>query len=302
MLVMVLLQYLNTLKNINVGGIFYGAFETLGAIKEVESFPLVTRNAPVFNLTAFHAMQTWAAGVDVFNRFGDAGRIKEALREYCKPLLKESKGKNPTAIRMRGLAEILDKTGLLFGTARGSEIVEGGKFREIKDIVGELRDDQNVYPPLKTLMETISAKFADFRENDIVNGFTAVKWCIDHDLIQQGITLLQETIITWICEENGFNWQIKDNRELVSCAFNIIAQKIPSVKWNKLSSERSEDSIKIQESIGLKKDLTANYSRLSELRNDINHSGYRDNAKGVEKFKSGLKEIFEDVMKIVNGK
>lgn len=298
MLVMVLLQYLKTIKNIKVGGIYYGAFESLGKIKDVGQIPLDKRDAPVLNLTAFHNMQIWTAGADIFTNFGDAGRIREAIQQDCEKE-RNVQGRKIIHEKLNLLADSLEKTGLLFDTARGLEIYGGEPFEKVKLAVKELKNNNEVPAPLKPLLDTIHLKLNSFASNNIHNGFAAVKWCINHHLIQQGITLLQETIVSWLCELSNLDWEIENDRKLASQAIKIVAKNKPKDSWLNLSKKREAESKMLQSTIRNFKNLAEGYCRLSTLRNDINHGGCRNENDNkphkAEVFKCQLEEIYESI-------
>jgi len=53
------------------------------------------------------------------------------------------------------------------------------------------------------LIERINKTVNHYGNDDIANGFNAVKWCIEHNLIHQGFILLQETVVTCLIAMAG---------------------------------------------------------------------------------------------------
>src|SRR5690606_12368407 len=95
MLGIVLLQYAKFLKNINVRGIFYGAFEKLGNPSEIEkNYPIPSeRKVPLLNLTSFSLLQDWTIAGNNFLKLGNAEVLEKISSERFNPILKESSGK-----------------------------------------------------------------------------------------------------------------------------------------------------------------------------------------------------------------
>src|SRR5690554_5061299 len=56
---LVLLNYSQFLKQVQLEAIYYGAFEKLGPAYKVREMPLVERNAPVLDLHSFVALMDW---------------------------------------------------------------------------------------------------------------------------------------------------------------------------------------------------------------------------------------------------
>ncbi|MDG5816167.1 TIGR02221 family CRISPR-associated protein [Chitinispirillales bacterium ANBcel5] len=295
MLLMLLLQYLKVTKNIKIGGIYYGAFEKLGPVYKVKNMALEKRNAPIIDLTAFHVLQTWTEGTDTFKTYGDARRIKEAIEDYCNslPLPKETGDKQLCVKKMESLAAVINSICLQIHTARGKEIVEGKSIREAKDLITELENEE-ILPPLKTLLHLIEKKIEEYESDDVKNGFISVKWCIEHSLVQQGITLLQETVITKILSEARMGWNEKTKRELAKRAINNLNNTKNGS--NPQKNKKNDVTSKLQEIIISYEELAENYKALTKMRNDINHGGYldeNDNKAGKpDDFLDGLKSSY----------
>ena len=80
-------------------------------------------------------------------------------------------------------------------------------------------------------------------KTSINNIFNAVEYCINHNLIQQGITFLQEGIISIVLKNNYIDWfvadkqdnnkEIENNRNIASSALSFIEMvKNPEFKQN----------------------------------------------------------------------
>lgn len=301
MLVMVLLQYLKIVKKTDVGGIYYGAYEYPLKVER----PGQARMAPVFDLIGFHTLQNWTAGADVLVNYGNAGRIENVLRSHCGPILKKTRGGDKTARHMNKLADLLKEMTALFETVRGYELIEGRKIVRLRELIIDLKKNKEILAPLKPLLAVIEEKVSGYKAQNLDNGFRAVDWCIEHELVQQGITLLQETIVTWLLTACGLNRADRRARELAGQQFSIIGKNIPESRWLAPSKDRKEDARDLQKIIRSKESLVAYYNELSTLRNDINHGGYNymndDRARDASKFTrelNNLNEMIKDCLSI----
>jgi len=301
MLGIVLLNYARFLKRIKVLGIYYGAFEVLGTKDEIEKLPINERNAPIFDLTNFEKLQRWSIAAENFVDYGRTDKIYELVKEKIDPILKDTKGQDEIAQRERDIINNLKNVSNNLYTVRGKLTYEGNSFIELKNIIRNIDTNENISNPLKPLKEKILSKVLPFSTNDVLNGFRGVKWCIDHDLIQQGITLLQETIITYILEKSKLDWQVLNNRVAVSDAIKSINIDKIDDGFNVANEEIVQVLIQT-----IRKDetlfrLSKLFEKLRDYRNDINHGGYLKNARKPDKFKNKLLNIFNKVVETIPG-
>lgn len=291
MLGLVLLNYSRMLKNIRIRGIYYGAFEVLGPANKVEEMPLEQRNAPIFDLTSFETLQQWTVGADNFIHFGNSKKLASLIKDEITPLLRQKKGKDQNLNNLNKLSDKLNQVAGLFQTNRGRMIYEGLHFEELKQAVQDIKDTR--YKALNPILEVLEKKLQDFRRNDMRNGFAAVRWCIDHDLIQQGITLLQETVISLLLQRNKKSTGDRSLREAASSALAFIKKPIPPEQWNK-NARQNRPLIEQIKADPAAQAVAPYYEKLSASRNSINHGGYLDN-KAPAKFRERLTRIFDDI-------
>ena len=291
MLMVVILNYAKILKNIKVNGIYYGAFETLGTVHDAERMSIKDRNALMFNLAPFVHLFNWTTAIDNFLVYGDAGYINMLTREGIRPILKDTRGKDEDAQNLRQFGFQLEKLTELIRTNREVELIKGFDFNNLRELIA--RNKESTLKPLNPLLERIAGKIKGFSNSDIKNGYAAVEWCIEHNLIQQGYTILQETMITEIAAKHFGEDKIvdKDKRRIVSQAITIKQKEIKEDKWDGFAQSNKED---IQKIIGALDDNFAKiYDSVSQYRNDINHAGLRNNSHKPEDLKKQLRKYYE---------
>ncbi|MCR9101387.1 MAG: TIGR02221 family CRISPR-associated protein [bacterium] len=299
MLGMTLLNYAKVLKNIQVKAIYYGAFEQLGNAFEVRQMPMEERPVPVLDLVSFSDLQDWTVAADDFVRDGNPERLSELTRKNITPILKESKGQDTVARNLRdithGLGEVVKK----ITTNRGRQIWEYN-FAALHDSLSAFSKEHSYIKPLNGVVEHIKTKLAGFRSGQWLE---AVKWCIDHRLIQQGITQLQEGVLTWLCyyyaekgwgEEDYFNpYHNRKGRDLISSALQFIINMPPEEEWRGQMGRYPSLGYQVMED-ELAQSLAIPFAQLAKARNDINHGGYTNNTR-AEDFYEVLHKAYQAI-------
>ena len=297
MLVMVLINYSKFLKNTSVKSITYGNFESRNR---------ETNEAPIIDLLPLSALQDWTYAAGQFLDSGNVRNLVKLSREKINPILRESKGEDVEASILKKFVTALETTVEDMQTCRGVNLVEATNLKTLKTEIVQLQ--KTFIAPLNPIFKKIKHSFKDFADNDSVkNGFVAAKWCLDNNLFQQAITILQENIITMICIEQEIDYKNKERREIINKAFNILENNRPEEKW-KFSSSMTEEEIEFQKKIIKKvleservKSLCSSFAVCTNIRNDFNHAGMGENPCKAEKLKMGIKERIEKVMSLIYG-
>lgn len=266
----VLVNYASFLLNdVVIESVMYGAFEALGsafAIQQQYPNP-ADRIAPILYLTEMVRLQEWTIAANDFIYHGNTRQLAK---------LSERQG-------FGNLSAILSNIGGAFSTVRGSELENARLF---SDLVAELKNIENRVESeaMKRVLGKLQQELGKFTRPDVVNGFYAAEWCLNHNLIQQGITLLQETIISYICTQTGYNKQVfKDNRKLIADAMNC--KNMPEKYWRNVDPA----IIKIIQTNPSFIGLEPAYNALKDYRNDINHAGTEKNARRYRSFETKLR-------------
>ncbi len=295
----VCLNYARFLKKIKVKGIYYGAFEVLGTRDKVAKMEMESRNAPVFDLSSFDLLQQWSSAFENFVNHGITRSISNLIYQQVNPLLKNSQGKDTQADEERQFAKALDMFGSYFSTVRGESIVEGKEIIFLKNRLNSIRNSELRVKALGPLFQKVSETIEPYGINNIKNGFFAVQWCIENGLIQQGITMLQETIVTYALERIGEDRRDVKKRQAFSSFVYLIST---NREFDSLSPQDKEivnifSSLKDDSTMSL---LMEVFTTLRDYRNDINHGGYVQPAK-PGRFQHILHELFEKVKEVVLG-
>jgi hypothetical protein len=295
-----LINYVKFLKNTTVKKIYYGAFEKLGYSYVVKKIPVKERFAPVLDLTAFSELQDWTSAANDFTNFGNVNKLTKISKNEM-------------------LNDLLLKFSRNFATCRGIDLIEGSTANRLSQTINDIQTN-NLSKPFIPIFEEIKFKVEQFKLNEeIKNGLKTVKYCIDHNLTQQGITLLAEFIITYILIIINEDWKNTINRDSVSGCLNINKRELFNLtllderltkkcceggltkeQKNDILSKQAEIADKVFE-LPFKKKLSNNvYKKLSQgSRNDINHAGIRPDPKEPEYLIDRLKKYYNLTSKII---
>ena len=160
-------------------------------------------------------------------------------------------------------------------------------------------------------IETEINKFAG--KDEMIRGFNAVKFCYEKNLIQQGITILLEHLITIIGEkgniqiklENSTNNnkkrdkdKIRDNRNLITGVLKYHTKseyKQKEWKWKDYQKGKNLNAL-LEDSFVA--EIASKYAELGNYRNDINHGGFIFPENSTA-FVYALKEIYNQIILIV---
>jgi CRISPR-associated Csx2 family protein len=292
MLAMVVLNYAKVMRNISLAGIYYGAFEVMGSMSEVRQIPQENRRAPIFNLNQFDALLDWTVAIDRFLGAGDAGPASDLVRQHIAPVKRESRGQDATAMQIGYLANRLKAFSQALSTCRGGKIPQ---------VIRQLQEDIDhclklpLLPPLQPLLERLKAKVGIFDGNPVQDGLKAARWCLEHNLIQQGFTILQEFVVSYIIEATKANVHNKNCRSVASQAVKLFLQKIPEDNWYGDAAEHKPLARQIIQFFDQRRELAKTLERIKGYRDDINHGGFLKGAKEARVFTSGLHDLIGQI-------
>ncbi|MGM0609237.1 MAG: TIGR02221 family CRISPR-associated protein, partial [Candidatus Muiribacteriota bacterium] len=224
MLAIVILNYAKILKSISLSGIYYGAMETIGFASEVAKIEPDKRLVPVFDLTPFDNLLEWSSAIERFTEAGDAKKVKELASKKLSPMLKKAKGSDKSLTSLNKLSKNLDEFSQNIKTNRKANGSIAKSSKKIKQNLYTI-ENESIIPAFRPLFSHIEKSVSDFSDDRIINGFSSVKWCMDHGLVQQAYTMLMELIYTKMITVADKDPGDLDNRELASYALHYLMNK-----------------------------------------------------------------------------
>lgn len=288
MLLMVLINYTKFLKNIKVKQITYGNYEARQ-----------NGNSPILDITSFSQLQDWTSAAQEFLDVGNTKKVSILLDN-------------------KNISNKLNRFSQNIYTARGINIMYGDIATELKELLEkELINFPVAFNPI---LKIISGKLKLYRENaHIDNSLAAIQYCSDYNMIQQGITLLTELIISYVLIYVKFAWEKLLFRDVVSSALSInkferfnmdrykkslndklIQKKITQDEYEGLI-ERTHVLVEKVFNLPFKKKLTDKvFKKLSlGVRHDINHAGIREEPKEAEYIEDRFNKYFKITKEII---
>ena len=271
MLTLVLNNYSKFLKNIKVASITYGNYEARNEVNE----------APIIDLIPLSQLQDWTAAANMFIKTGNPKSISELLKNE----------------EINSLNSFVDE----INECRGLDIYYGKSAIDLKNDLERVNIHNHSF---KELLDKVGEKVNLFKPNDIINGFRAVDFCIQYQLIQQGVTLIQEFIVSFILKDiNEENWLNDFERTIVSGCMSI--NNLSCFRPSEKSDEERKKSLEIAQkvfSLPYKKRLSDKvFKGLAHgARNDLNHGGKRHGPKQTGYFGEKIKEYFNNTIQILS--
>ena len=300
-LMTILFNFLKVTKNVEIEKCLYGAWEAKPEKKDV---------APVFDLTPFFILNDWSLAGYLLKSSGNASELTKLINrrenELKKNNTESSRKLRKFATKVADAAEKISNLTHDIAISRGkgikktdvpSVLKETGRFEFI---------DSKLYPFKEIYQKLIENEFSCYKDDSLENVFNAVLWCIEHDLIQQGYTLLQETTISFIAKRRfpPLKGKIeKAVRLLISKSISAVVTYERNRKKHNETPEKhahpkplSPQFKRMGEILSEEINAIGNeFADLASIRNDINHGGFDEKTPGIDNAKKNLTEFYNKI-------
>lgn len=293
MLLIVLVNYAKLLKNVKVEAIFYGNYEAID--KE-------TKIAPIMDLLPLSSLQDWTSAASDYLQYGQVDKLHALSNQSLAPILRNPATRTKDTQSLRKFVNSLKETVDERITCRGRKIVESKKVKYLEEKANEIQDV--TLPQLRPVFEKIKDSLKDFdiKEN-VYNSLVAAKWCFSNKLYQQATTLLEEGLITILCNRyDGLQYKEEKDRNIISSCIYIATNNTEETKWN-VESEKDKDKIKeilADKQVWKDEKFVNLITNVRNLRNDYNHAGFKDNAQLAETIINNVRGFIESIDMIIH--
>lgn len=287
MLLIVVLQYVRQVKkDITLRSITYGAYEAR-----------VADQAPVFDLTNFATLSEYTANVHDFIEYGKIksnhklNRFWEDLRTVAnkaKGTIRKNGGladehkeldshlknvvvvvnqmeKLTSSLSSNNLSDILQYSDVNERLSAVSNFTNNSKGTEIESIFS--------LPIFSTLIDQVNEKIKHFKPNNDGNVFSAVNWCIEHEMYQNAFSFLIEGLVTILLKKSGGNYSSLEDRGVVSALPKYYESGIEGITGKAREREDLLVALKNVISGSYLKKFIFNFSALQNDRNAYMHCG-----------------------------
>lgn len=277
------LSYLRVTRRVEIGGIFYGAWEARD---------LTLNIAPVFNLTPFLILLDWTAAADSFLTTGSAARLGKLLTEAQQTLWRThgnmDQAKLPRALKNLGKAMTDASLNLLL--LRTSQFsAASGNMREV---LKQSRKEAGVYAkPFFEIIKPVEADLTRFPDTDLATLRSLVAWLAERGQVSAALTLAAEWLTSWVmvqlgCSEHHIGESVR--RPYQECLTMLLQKRFTADSDAAPSSAGAylEKLIRITPPAQLET-LVLLANRIRQGRNDLNHAGFREHPQTA----SGLVQL-----------
>lgn len=294
MLLVVLVNYAKTLKNVKVKAIFYGNYEARNTETNV---------APIMDLLPLSVLQDWTLATSDYLRYGRVEKLHELTETSMAPIMRDSNRRTKDDELLRQFVKKLKETVEERTTCRGKEIIKSENLQKLENNANKIQNV--VIVQLRPLFEKIRDSLSDFdAKENVMNCIQAAKWCNDNKLYRQATTLLEEGLATWLCCHYKLDYNSLEDRSVI---FACIHHKIHKKDESDDADSKNADKVlvgKILSDAGVwkNKDFVTVLQQIVELRNDYNHLGFNKNPfssqiviERITKLLNGLEEVLAEI-------
>lgn len=337
MLAIVALNYAKTMKGCKLQGIYYGAYEA--GDKDEEGNVTV---APIFDLTEYSRILEWTHAAETVREYGNPQDLYGLVRHD--DTMARRSGDSVTLYIKKMNDLYLDLLSCRGGVPKESpkersilsdyKLTEDLKESALQRLETSEKTEKGQEIPshdflIREILGAADSAYSSFNENLSDNyqvGLCAVKWYLDHSMVQQGLTAMEETVKTYLCYYFDLDEMDKDIRDIVDKCVKAISHKNESSISESMRSGMSYYEAILSNDKGLKGDPYGGHDKLKrkmkpdqmkekciqilseipeeladvvndlkETRNDINHFGMNNGAGKPDKLKRKLEDSYEKV-------
>lgn len=192
------MNFFEKVKNAKIKGVYYGMYDVKDDIK------------PVVDLLPILEMNSWVEGFTIFKEYGDSRKIGKLIQDKYDDLPVEKKRGYQN---LRKLPKVLEKSSKAFGFTAIDFYV-----KSLNDVVNVSKNLEPIPLSLKAMeflikeIENSSKTFQDISKN-WEKQLKLAEIYFEKNRYSQSLTALRESLITFVLEETGMDWENKDLRE-----------------------------------------------------------------------------------------
>ncbi len=293
MLLVVLVNYAKLLKDVKVRAIFYGNYEARDK---------KTNIAPIMDLLPLSVLQDWTLATSDYLRYGQVSKLHELTETSMAPVMRNSETRTEDAVTLRQFVNKLKEMVEERITCRGQQIVDSKTLCTVEMNANKIQEVMIVQ--FKPLFEKIKESLKDFDvRGNVLNCIKAAKWCFENKLYQQATTLLEEGLITVLCQHYQLDYKEVDKRNIITGCIAVKTKKKEAYQEGEKSSEEKEVIARIlaDEALWNNHVYISLLQEVVELRNNYNHAGFKKQPfssmtiiEKIEKLMGMAEKVLED--------
>lgn len=322
LLAMTIINYAKVMKKCTLKGIYYGAYEAA----EIQDG---VKYAPIVDLTVYNEILEWTNAAEAFMQYGVAAKMKEVYDNKKKLIVGDKREWKPLENKINAMHDL----SMAIFTCRGTDMdklnekdnqksqksIKNAYVALVKKSTKESETKAREMKPLYPLLEKIDESFKTYfaREDNVEIGLGMVEWSLRNNMIQQGYTALEETMITYLCNYYGIDDRTEKTRErIVGKTITGIINKYQCKSLTEFENDRERvaDELLKKEFQGMsdtnKKEVEGivftipvaflqQCDKVKNRRNDINHFGFREFPAKSDTLGSDLKKYYNKFVEIM---
>jgi CRISPR-associated Csx2 family protein len=282
-------SYLRVVRQVNIKGLLYGAYE---ARKQIGEKPSKDDETPSFDLFPIVSLLDWTTATDQFIKTGNGEALADLLNNNeCANQETKKLADNISNIS-RGL-QMLRPMDVMNESAQLPENIQEATPTISQEI-----------PPFATLLKRVEADYSKFglvnpqQQNNakasLIKQLKMVEWYINKQEIVQALSVAREWLPSLLCYHFKLDMLDKNNREEMEL---LLGGKIKDSEGNTIRESKYLPQWEL-----LAKKTRKSINRLwggdydlANLRNDVLHAGYRKNSRDADKILEQTREIFKQL-------
>lgn len=280
-LALIAVSYLRVVRQVEIEGLIYGAFD---AKKD--------NKTPIFDLLPIVSLLEWTTATDQFIKTGNGESLANLLQNKEKDL----------ANNIQAIAQGLQ-------LLRPMDVMR--EAAELPNNIENAPTISKTVPPFAKLLERVEKDYApfglqnptDYQNNSeaaLLRQLEMVDWYVAKGQTVQALSVAREWLPSLLCHYFKLDSLDKQNREEMELLLtggkrkdkdgNTIRESKYLNEWNKISEEIRKPLNK----------LWGGDFKLANLRNDVLHAGFRKNPKNAKDILQQTKKLVDELRNIAN--
>jgi CRISPR-associated Csx2 family protein len=288
------ISYLRTVRQVQVEGVLYGAFDPNSQ----------GESSPTYDLLPMLSLLDWLAATDRFVNLGDGLPLAQLLQTAIPGAERRDNPevRNPGS-RLDQAGKVIAEISQAIALARPMETLE--LTVQLEEIINRASDsfDQRA-KPFNLIKDQLLAEYGQFAlpeswepenlQRNLWLQFQLINWYLQRGQAVQAMTLASEWLISVVAFRLGAK-QILDHRKQINFALNnggAVQKKREPVGPSSFDEQF--------QALSQYQFLSQLWNDLTEIRNDLAHCGMRKDPKSAKKLQEKANKIFPQLEEIAN--
>ncbi|MFM5982778.1 MAG: TIGR02221 family CRISPR-associated protein [Sphaerospermopsis kisseleviana] len=285
-LALIAVSYLRVVRQVQIEGLIYGAFDAKSN----------DNKTPIFDLLPIVSLLEWTTATDQFLKTGNAQALAGLLHN----------GDNAT----EELANNIDKIAQGLQLLRPIDVMQESALLPEKITAASSTISESL-PPFTTLLRRVENDYGSFGlqnpteytvnpKASLIRQLRMVEWYAEKGQIVQALSMAREWLPSLLCYHFNIDPQVeKPNRSEMELLLNG-GTTPPDKQGNKYTSvflEQFKASVS-GDKIKQLRNLWESTYKLAKLRNDVLHAGFRKNPQSADYIIEQTQQIVEELRNI----